>query len=109
MKSCITSKCRVLLCVITSVFGILTPLFCVATPVFGILTPLFYVVTLVSGILIPCSAQLLTCSNSLVLCAVIGRGGEQITRLQRDSGAKIQMAQDSQGRAERSCTLSGSR
>ncbi|XP_018012959.1 far upstream element-binding protein 1 isoform X3 [Hyalella azteca] len=40
---------------------------------------------------------------------IIGRGGEQITRLQRESGAKIQMAQDSQGRPERLCTLSGTR
>merc|ERR1719259_1403992 len=40
---------------------------------------------------------------------IIGRGGEQITRLQRDSGAKIQMAQDSQGRPERPCTISGTR
>ena len=28
---------------------------------------------------------------------IIGRGGEQITRLQAESGCKIQMAQDSQG------------
>ena len=38
---------------------------------------------------------------------IIGRGGEQITRLQAESGCKIQMAQDSQGMAERQCTLTG--
>jgi far upstream element-binding protein len=38
---------------------------------------------------------------------IIGRGGEQITRLQAESGCKIQMAQDSQGMSERQCTLSG--
>ena len=40
---------------------------------------------------------------------VIGRGGEQITRLQRDSGAKIQMSQENNSRNERPCTLSGTR
>lgn len=40
---------------------------------------------------------------------VIGRGGEQITRLQRESGAKIQMAQDSGGMPDRVCTVSGPR
>lgn len=40
---------------------------------------------------------------------VIGRGGEQITRLQAESGCKIQMAPDSQGLPERVCSLSGSR
>ncbi|XP_040575832.1 far upstream element-binding protein 3 isoform X2 [Lepeophtheirus salmonis] len=39
---------------------------------------------------------------------IIGRGGEQITRLQSESGCKIQMAQDSQGMPERQCTLTGS-
>ena len=38
---------------------------------------------------------------------IIGRGGEQITRLQAESGCKIQMAQDSQGMPERQCTLTG--
>merc|ERR1719362_2412938 len=38
---------------------------------------------------------------------IIGRGGEQITRLQAESGCKIQMAQDSQGLPERQCTLTG--
>ena len=38
---------------------------------------------------------------------IIGRGGEQITRLQADSGCKIQMAQESGGLAERMCTLTG--
>ena len=39
---------------------------------------------------------------------IIGRGGEQITRLQADSGCKIQMSQDSQGMPHRLCTLTGS-
>lgn len=40
---------------------------------------------------------------------IIGRGGEQITRLQVESGCKIQMAPDSAGQPERVCSLSGSR
>lgn len=40
---------------------------------------------------------------------VIGRGGEQITRLQAESGCKIQMAPDSGGQPDRLCTLTGSR
>jgi len=39
---------------------------------------------------------------------VIGRGGEQIKRLQQESGCKIRIASDSDGTAERSCALSGS-
>merc|ERR1719154_206625 len=38
---------------------------------------------------------------------IIGRGGEQITRLQAESGCKIQMSQDSQGMPHRLCTLTG--
>ena len=38
---------------------------------------------------------------------IIGRGGEQITRLQAESGCKIQMAQDSAGLPDRQCTLTG--
>ncbi len=39
---------------------------------------------------------------------IIGRGGEQITRLQAETGCKIQMAQDSQGMSsERQCTITG--
>lgn len=38
---------------------------------------------------------------------VIGRGGEQITRLQSESGCKIQMAPDSGGTPDRICTLTG--
>ena len=41
--------------------------------------------------------------------AVIGRGGEQISRLQAESGAKIQMAPDSAGLSDRTCTITGSR
>jgi len=39
---------------------------------------------------------------------VIGRGGEQIKRLQQDSGCKIRIASDSDGTMERLCTLTGS-
>ena len=38
---------------------------------------------------------------------IIGRGGEQITRLQAECGAKIQMAPESNGMSERQCTLTG--
>lgn len=40
---------------------------------------------------------------------IIGRGGEQITRLQSESGCKIQMAPDSQGQPDRICSLAGTR
>uniref|UniRef100_A0A1L8DHD1 Putative k-similarity type rna binding protein n=1 Tax=Nyssomyia neivai TaxID=330878 RepID=A0A1L8DHD1_9DIPT len=40
---------------------------------------------------------------------IIGRGGEQISRLQSESGCKIQMAPDSGGSPERICSLSGPR
>jgi far upstream element-binding protein len=39
---------------------------------------------------------------------VIGRGGEQIKRLQLESGCKIRIASDSDGTVERTCTLTGS-
>jgi len=39
---------------------------------------------------------------------IIGRGGEQIMRLQQESGCKIQMAPDSGGQPVRMCMLSGS-
>ncbi|CAG0883781.1 unnamed protein product [Cyprideis torosa] len=38
---------------------------------------------------------------------VIGRGGEQITRLQAESGAKIQMQPEIPGRSERTVSLTG--
>ncbi|XP_018614413.1 far upstream element-binding protein 3-like [Scleropages formosus] len=38
---------------------------------------------------------------------IIGRGGEQITRIQLESGCKIQIAADSGGMLERPCTLTG--
>lgn len=38
---------------------------------------------------------------------IIGRGGEQITRLQAESGCKIQMAPDSGGLPDRQCTITG--
>ncbi|XP_035209132.1 far upstream element-binding protein 1-like, partial [Stegodyphus dumicola] len=40
---------------------------------------------------------------------IIGRGGEQIIRLQTETGCKIQLASDSGGSSERPCTLTGSR
>uniref|UniRef100_A0A8D3BU23 Far upstream element (FUSE) binding protein 1 n=1 Tax=Scophthalmus maximus TaxID=52904 RepID=A0A8D3BU23_SCOMX len=56
-------------------------------------------------------------SESTILCVcnvttppfflVIGRGGEQISRLQQDSGCKIQIAPDSGGMPDRSVTLTG--
>ncbi|KAK3527519.1 hypothetical protein QTP86_024293, partial [Hemibagrus guttatus] len=39
---------------------------------------------------------------------IIGRGGEQITRIQLESGCKIQIAADSGGLIDRPCTLTGS-
>ena len=45
---------------------------------------------------------------SLFCVAVIGKGGEQITRLQAESGCKVQIAPDSGGMPDRSCTLTGS-
>ncbi|XP_024922137.1 far upstream element-binding protein 1 isoform X5 [Cynoglossus semilaevis] len=38
---------------------------------------------------------------------IIGRGGEQISRLQQESGCKIQIAADSGGMPDRSVTLTG--
>lgn len=40
--------------------------------------------------------------------AVIGRGGDQIMKLSAESGCKIQLAPDSQGMADRICSLTGS-
>ncbi|KAM6954529.1 far upstream element-binding protein 3-like [Aplochiton taeniatus] len=39
---------------------------------------------------------------------IIGRGGEQITRIQLESGCKIQIASDSGGQMDRPCSLTGS-
>ncbi|NXD75003.1 FUBP3 protein, partial [Halcyon senegalensis] len=41
------------------------------------------------------------------LISVIGRGGEQISRIQAESGCKIQIAPDSGGMPERPCVLTG--
>uniref|UniRef100_A0A8C7QKL3 K Homology domain-containing protein n=1 Tax=Oncorhynchus mykiss TaxID=8022 RepID=A0A8C7QKL3_ONCMY len=38
---------------------------------------------------------------------VIGRGGEQITRIQLESGCKIQIASESGGMMDRACSLTG--
>ncbi|KAF7657087.1 hypothetical protein LDENG_00031770 [Lucifuga dentata] len=39
---------------------------------------------------------------------IIGKGGEQISRIQLESGCKIQIAADSGGMLDRPCTLTGS-
>uniref|UniRef100_A0A3Q1EUN6 KH-type splicing regulatory protein n=1 Tax=Acanthochromis polyacanthus TaxID=80966 RepID=A0A3Q1EUN6_9TELE len=39
---------------------------------------------------------------------IIGRGGEQINKIQQDSGCKVQIAHDSAGLPERSVSLTGS-
>merc|ERR1719422_1604419 len=52
------------------------------------------------------SEQVMVPDNMVGL--IIGRGGEQITRLQAESGCKIQMSQGSQGMPHRLCTLTGS-
>ncbi|XP_068177496.1 far upstream element-binding protein 2 [Antennarius striatus] len=39
---------------------------------------------------------------------IIGRGGEQINKIQQDSGCKVQIAHDSAGLSERSVCLTGS-
>ena len=39
---------------------------------------------------------------------IIGKGGEQITRLQAETGCKIQIAPDSGGLPDRPCQLTGS-
>ncbi|CAD5232028.1 unnamed protein product [Bursaphelenchus xylophilus] len=44
-----------------------------------------------------------------VVGLVIGRGGEQISNIQQQSGCRVQMAQDAQGKGFRVCTLHGSR
>merc|ERR1719391_1075204 len=38
---------------------------------------------------------------------LIGRGGENITRMQQEASCKIQMSQDNQGGTTRLCTLTG--
>ncbi|XP_053549305.1 far upstream element-binding protein 1 isoform X2 [Bombina bombina] len=38
---------------------------------------------------------------------IIGRGGEQISRIQQDSGCKIQISPDSNGMPDRTCMLTG--
>ena len=40
---------------------------------------------------------------------IIGRGGDVISRLQMESGAKIQMAPDGLGLPERPCTVTGTK
>jgi len=52
------------------------------------------------------SEQVMVPDNMVGL--IIGRGGEQITKLQAESGCKIQIPQDSQGMPHRMCTLTGS-
>ncbi|XP_076354192.1 far upstream element-binding protein 1-like isoform X1 [Tachypleus tridentatus] len=40
---------------------------------------------------------------------IIGRGGEQIMRLQAESGCKIQLSSESEGKLERTCVLTGTK
>lgn len=54
-------------------------------------------------------AMLILLFMYFALVLVIGRNGEQINRLQAESGCKIQMAPDSGGQPDRVCTLTGSR
>ncbi|KAK7070077.1 hypothetical protein SK128_023222 [Halocaridina rubra] len=68
------------------------------------------VITVIQSFYRVCFVSSPFCCEWVIFCiAVIGRGGEQISRLQRESGAKIQMAQDSGGSSERVCTISGHR
>uniref|UniRef100_A0A8C5B0U0 Far upstream element (FUSE) binding protein 1 n=1 Tax=Gadus morhua TaxID=8049 RepID=A0A8C5B0U0_GADMO len=46
--------------------------------------------------------------HDLAMTTFIGRGGEQISRMQQESGCKIQIAPDSGGMPDRSVTLTGS-
>lgn len=57
-------------------------------------------------LLLPC-LNIYDLATVTVSILVIGRGGEQISRLQSESGCKIQMAPDSGGLPERVCTLTG--
>uniref|UniRef100_A0A8C7QIF0 K Homology domain-containing protein n=1 Tax=Oncorhynchus mykiss TaxID=8022 RepID=A0A8C7QIF0_ONCMY len=43
----------------------------------------------------------------LMVGFIIGRGGEQITRIQLESGCKIQIASESGGMMDRACSLNG--
>merc|ERR1719481_992246 len=52
------------------------------------------------------SEQVMVPDNMVGL--IIGRGGEQITKLQAESGCKIQMSQENMGTGLRLCTLTGS-
>jgi hypothetical protein len=40
---------------------------------------------------------------------VIGRGGEQISRIQAETGCKVQVAPDSAGAKDRPCYLQGTK
>uniref|UniRef100_A0A8C4IUL5 K Homology domain-containing protein n=1 Tax=Dicentrarchus labrax TaxID=13489 RepID=A0A8C4IUL5_DICLA len=53
-------------------------------------------------------AGTVTAFCSLSLSPVIGRGGEQINKIQQESGCKVQIAPDSGGLPERSVSLTGS-
>uniref|UniRef100_A0A8C4DMB1 K Homology domain-containing protein n=1 Tax=Dicentrarchus labrax TaxID=13489 RepID=A0A8C4DMB1_DICLA len=53
-------------------------------------------------------AMALNCPFLSPSSLVIGKGGEQISRIQLESGCKIQIASDSGGMLDRPCTLTGS-
>lgn len=46
-------------------------------------------------------------SKFLLKFTVIGRGGENIMKMQRETGCRIQITQSIPGTKERPCTLSG--
>ncbi|XP_033226793.1 far upstream element-binding protein 1 isoform X2 [Belonocnema kinseyi] len=56
-----------------------------------------------------CNEDIRVPDKMVGLSKLIGRGGEQITRLQSETGCKIQMAPESGGLSERICSLTGSR
>uniref|UniRef100_A0A452R1D4 Far upstream element binding protein 3 n=1 Tax=Ursus americanus TaxID=9643 RepID=A0A452R1D4_URSAM len=55
--------------------------------------------------LVKCGTE--ACSDPVPFVSVIGRGGEQISRIQAESGCKIQIASESSGIPERPCVLTG--
>uniref|UniRef100_A0A3Q1BA00 K Homology domain-containing protein n=1 Tax=Amphiprion ocellaris TaxID=80972 RepID=A0A3Q1BA00_AMPOC len=74
--------------------------------------PLVYTHTTVDIDLVLISLRALTTEDFKVpdkmVGFIIGKGGEQISRIQLESGCKIQIASDSGGMLDRPCTLTGS-
>uniref|UniRef100_A0A667WI46 KH-type splicing regulatory protein n=1 Tax=Myripristis murdjan TaxID=586833 RepID=A0A667WI46_9TELE len=56
----------------------------------------------------PFAAQKRHINHYSMVGLIIGRGGEQINKIQQDSGCKVQIAPDSGGLPERSVSLTGS-